>query len=113
MSRKETSGAKDGESRGSDRQVGRCTPTEHVWLPEYPISGVSLLLGDASAKGSPGPVRGAPDSTLKNGPIERGALWGKGNPPISIGFSMAPKGETGISRNASLVAVVRGEGSEE
>ncbi|KAL8611023.1 hypothetical protein ACOMHN_042639 [Nucella lapillus] len=76
MSRKETSGAKDGESRGSDRRVGRCTPAGRVWLPEYPISGVSLLLGDASAKGSPGPVRGAPDSTLKNGPIERGALWG-------------------------------------
>ncbi|KAL8594549.1 hypothetical protein ACOMHN_028903 [Nucella lapillus] len=106
MSRKETSGAKDGESRGSDRRVGRCTPAGRVWLPEYPISGVSLLLGDASAKGSPGPVRGAPDSTLKNGPIERGALF-------SISFSMAPKGETGISRRASVVAVVRGEGSEE
>ncbi|KAL8604006.1 hypothetical protein ACOMHN_039050 [Nucella lapillus] len=46
-------------------------------------------------------------------PLNGGPCGGKGDPPISIGFSMAPKGETGISRNASVVAVVRGEGSEE
>ncbi|KAL8613562.1 hypothetical protein ACOMHN_021981 [Nucella lapillus] len=53
-------------------------------------------------RGSPGPVRGAPDSCLKSGPIERGAQWGKGDPPIGISFSTAPRGdgETRFSRKA-------------
>ncbi|KAL8621867.1 hypothetical protein ACOMHN_046071 [Nucella lapillus] len=73
--------------------MGRCTPAGHVGLPEYPISGVSLLscTGRRAHKGSPGPVRGAPVSTLRSGPIEWGAQWGKGSPPIGIGFSMGQK----------------------
>ncbi|KAL8608074.1 hypothetical protein ACOMHN_023890 [Nucella lapillus] len=66
-------------------------------------------------RGSPGPVRGAPDSCLKSGPIERGAQWGKGDPPIGISFSTAPRGdgETRFSRKATPVAMVRGGGARD
>ncbi|KAL8590164.1 hypothetical protein ACOMHN_010359 [Nucella lapillus] len=83
-------------------------------LPKYPIGGVSLLVvGDASAGGALVLLEELPTAVSRADPSNGGTQWGKGNPPIGIGFSTAPKGdgETRFSQKATLVAVVREGGS--
>ncbi|KAL8608222.1 hypothetical protein ACOMHN_016677 [Nucella lapillus] len=62
-------------------------------------------------RGSPGPVRGAPNSALKSGPIERGEPSGVRAVPPSASVFSQPRGameKTRISHKVSLVAMVRG-----